>query len=85
MRHEKSQREAARGRKEIMLKKVIISARGFAVAWTTNKAEAVGRCAQQKGLKRNVNSSGERAGSCCTLQPGNIYNSVSKTAQKYTQ
>lgn len=29
--------------------KVIISARGFAVARTTNKAEPVGLCAQTKG------------------------------------
>lgn len=41
-------------RDEIRLKKVIISARGFAVAQTTNKAEPVGRCAPQKGLKRKV-------------------------------
>lgn len=42
-----------------MLKKVIISARGFAVAQTTNKAEAAELCAQQKRLKREGKVSGE--------------------------
>lgn len=52
--------EEAWGRKEIMLKKVIISTAGFAVAWTTNKAQPVGRCVQQKRLKRERGGSGER-------------------------
>lgn len=56
---QKNRREEARGRKEIILKKVIISARGFAVARTTNKAEPVGRCAQQKRLKRERKGAGE--------------------------
>lgn len=42
VRHKVNRREEAWGRKEIILKKVIISARGFAVARTTNKAEPVG-------------------------------------------
>lgn len=54
VRWEKNRREEAWGREEIILKKVIISARGFAVAQTTNKVEPVGRCAQQKGLTREV-------------------------------
>lgn len=52
-------RRGGRGRKEIILKKVIISAREFAVAPTTNKAELVGRCAQQRRLKRGEKASGE--------------------------
>lgn len=41
------------GRKKIILKKVIICARGFAVAGATNKAGPVGQCAPEKRLKRD--------------------------------
>lgn len=48
-------------REEIIVKKVIISARGFAVARTTNKAEPVGRCATtEKAEKRKERLCGER-------------------------
>lgn len=60
MRYTKNRREEAQSRKEIIVKKVIISAKGFAVAGTTNKAEPVGRSAPQKGLKREGNGSVER-------------------------
>lgn len=52
VRHKKNRREESRGRKKIILKKVIISAKGFAVAQTTNKAVPVGRCATEKAEKR---------------------------------
>lgn len=75
----KNRSKEAEGRKEIIVKKVIISARGFAVARTTNKAEPVGRCAQQRRLKREK-LCGERertrAENYCAHQQDNFWESV---------
>lgn len=71
--------EEARAREEIILKKVIIPARGFAVARTTNKAEPVGRCARQKGLKRKVKRlwrARTRTENYCTNQQDHFCESV---------
>lgn len=78
--HIKNRGEEARGGREIIQKKVIISARGFAVAQTTNKAEPVGRCAQKKRLKREsekaLESEGTRTENYCAHQQDHFWESV---------
>ena len=78
--HIKNRGEEARGRREIIQKKVIISARGFAVAQTTNKAEPVGRCAQKKRLKREsekpLESEGTRTENYCAHQQDHFWESA---------
>lgn len=58
------------------MKKVIISARGFAVAQTTNKAEPAEQCAQQKRPEKKSEKTLECEKSKTQNQQGNFSKSI---------